>query len=256
MLGEVTGEPARTYSIGFEAQGYDEMAYARIAARHFGTRHHEYYVTPDDVVDRDSADRRGLRPAVRQLVGGARPTTARSCAKDDGVDAAARRRRRRRALRRQRALRQAAPLLALQRSARAAAQGLIEPLAFAGARDRPRWARRSATSATRRCRCPRATTTTTCSSVSGRRRSSPAISWAKSTGSRPLAMMARDLRRAARAATLINRMLALDLQVHAGRQRPAEGHRAPASSPASRSASRCSTTRWSRFPRGSRRGSS
>jgi asparagine synthase (glutamine-hydrolysing) len=50
LLGEVTGEPARTYSIGFEAQGYDEMHYARIAARHFGTRHHEYYVTPDDVV--------------------------------------------------------------------------------------------------------------------------------------------------------------------------------------------------------------
>jgi asparagine synthase (glutamine-hydrolysing) len=50
MLGEVTGKPARTYSIGFEAQGYDEMGYARIAARHFGTRHHEYYVTPADVV--------------------------------------------------------------------------------------------------------------------------------------------------------------------------------------------------------------
>jgi asparagine synthase (glutamine-hydrolysing) len=50
MLGEVTGKPARTYSIGFEAQGYDEMSYARLAARHFGTRHHEYYVTPADVV--------------------------------------------------------------------------------------------------------------------------------------------------------------------------------------------------------------
>lgn len=50
MLGEVTGQPARTYSIGFEAEGYDEMYYARIAARHFATSHHEYYVTPDDVV--------------------------------------------------------------------------------------------------------------------------------------------------------------------------------------------------------------
>lgn len=50
MLGEVSGAPARTYSIGFEAEGFDEMEYARIAARHFGTRHHEYYVTPDDVV--------------------------------------------------------------------------------------------------------------------------------------------------------------------------------------------------------------
>lgn len=49
MLGEVTGSPARTYSIGFDAQGYDEMEYARIAAKRFGTDHHEYYVTPDDV---------------------------------------------------------------------------------------------------------------------------------------------------------------------------------------------------------------
>ncbi|TWI62987.1 asparagine synthase (glutamine-hydrolysing) [Pseudoduganella lurida] len=50
MLCEVRGTPADTYSIGFAAEGYDEMAYARIASRHFGTRHHEYYVTPDDVV--------------------------------------------------------------------------------------------------------------------------------------------------------------------------------------------------------------
>lgn len=50
ILGQVGGRPAQTYSIGFEAEGYDEMEYARIAARHFSTRHHEYYVTPDDVV--------------------------------------------------------------------------------------------------------------------------------------------------------------------------------------------------------------
>ncbi len=50
ILGEVTGKPAQTYSIGFAAPGYDEMEYARIAARHFSTNHHEYYVTPDDVV--------------------------------------------------------------------------------------------------------------------------------------------------------------------------------------------------------------
>ena len=50
MIGQAGGQPAETYSIGFEAEGYDEMAYARIAARHFGTRHHEYYVTPEDLV--------------------------------------------------------------------------------------------------------------------------------------------------------------------------------------------------------------
>ncbi len=50
MIGEASGQQAATYSIGFEAQGYDEMEYARIAARHFKTEHHEYYVTPDDLV--------------------------------------------------------------------------------------------------------------------------------------------------------------------------------------------------------------
>jgi asparagine synthase (glutamine-hydrolysing) len=51
MLGEVTGRPARTYSIGFHAQGYDEMEYARIAARHFRTEHHEHYMTPEEVLE-------------------------------------------------------------------------------------------------------------------------------------------------------------------------------------------------------------
>ncbi|MEO8751353.1 MAG: asparagine synthase-related protein [Casimicrobiaceae bacterium] len=49
-LGEVSQEPVRTYSIGFGAEGYDEMEYARIAARHFATVHHEHYVTPAEVV--------------------------------------------------------------------------------------------------------------------------------------------------------------------------------------------------------------
>jgi asparagine synthase (glutamine-hydrolysing) len=51
LLGEVTGRPARTFSIGFAATGYDETEYARIAARHFGTEHREYYVSPEDVVE-------------------------------------------------------------------------------------------------------------------------------------------------------------------------------------------------------------
>jgi asparagine synthase (glutamine-hydrolysing) len=50
MVTKVAGRAAATYSIGFDAQGYDEMAYARIAAKHFGTDHHEYYVTPKDLV--------------------------------------------------------------------------------------------------------------------------------------------------------------------------------------------------------------
>lgn len=51
LVTQVTGNPAKTYSIGFAESGYDEMEYARIASRHFGTEHHEYYVTADDVVD-------------------------------------------------------------------------------------------------------------------------------------------------------------------------------------------------------------
>ena len=50
LIGAVAGRPAATYSIGFEAEGYDEMAYARIAAKRYGTDHHEYYVTPADLV--------------------------------------------------------------------------------------------------------------------------------------------------------------------------------------------------------------
>jgi asparagine synthase (glutamine-hydrolysing) len=50
MIGRVAGRSAATYSIGFAAAGYDEMEYARITARHFGTEHHEYYVTPEDLV--------------------------------------------------------------------------------------------------------------------------------------------------------------------------------------------------------------
>jgi len=50
MLCRATGTACDTYSIGFDSEGYDEMEYARLASRHFGTRHHEYYVTPDDLV--------------------------------------------------------------------------------------------------------------------------------------------------------------------------------------------------------------
>ncbi len=49
MLKQVTGRSA-TFSIGFDQRGYDEMEYARIAARHFGTEHHEHYVTPAELV--------------------------------------------------------------------------------------------------------------------------------------------------------------------------------------------------------------
>ena len=50
MLTQRQGKPARTYSIGFSAEGFDEMAYARLAGKHFGLDMREYYLTPDDVL--------------------------------------------------------------------------------------------------------------------------------------------------------------------------------------------------------------
>lgn len=51
VLGDVTKRRVSTYSIGFNQKGYDEMEYARLAAAHFNTDHHEYYVTPDDILN-------------------------------------------------------------------------------------------------------------------------------------------------------------------------------------------------------------
>ena len=39
----------KTFSIGFDAEGYDESGYARITADRFHTDHRHYYVTGDDV---------------------------------------------------------------------------------------------------------------------------------------------------------------------------------------------------------------
>ena len=84
MIREVTQQPAASYSIGFEAAGYDEMAYARTAARHFGAEHHEYYVTPDDLV-RSIGD---VAASYDQPFGNSSALPAYYCAKlarDDGV---------------------------------------------------------------------------------------------------------------------------------------------------------------------------
>ena len=51
MIGRVVGRPARTFSIGFYEQPWDETRYAHIAARKFGTEYNEYRVTPEDALD-------------------------------------------------------------------------------------------------------------------------------------------------------------------------------------------------------------
>jgi len=53
LMSEVSETPVRTFSIGFNEDSFNELKFARIAAKHFGTEHHEFIVTPDlvDVVD-------------------------------------------------------------------------------------------------------------------------------------------------------------------------------------------------------------
>ena len=83
MISQLAGRAA-TYSIGFEAEGYDEMAYARIAAKRFGTEHHEYYVTPADLVSAIPA----VAAHYDQPFGNSSVLPAYYCAKmarDDGV---------------------------------------------------------------------------------------------------------------------------------------------------------------------------
>jgi asparagine synthase (glutamine-hydrolysing) len=50
MIKKLTDD-VRTFSIGFDEPGYDELEYARIAAKHFGAQHHEYVVTPEDALE-------------------------------------------------------------------------------------------------------------------------------------------------------------------------------------------------------------
>ena len=42
---------ATCFTIGFNADGFDEMPYARLAAQHFNCRHYPHYLTDDDLMD-------------------------------------------------------------------------------------------------------------------------------------------------------------------------------------------------------------
>src|SRR5262249_3982794 len=47
LMTEVTGEPVNSFSIGFSEDHYDELRYADLTARHFGSSHHTRKVTAD-----------------------------------------------------------------------------------------------------------------------------------------------------------------------------------------------------------------
>ena len=84
MAVQSSEQAVATYSIGFDAQGYDEMEYARLVARHFSTDHHEYYVTPHDLVQGIA----GVAAHFDQPFGNSSALPAYYCAKkarEDGV---------------------------------------------------------------------------------------------------------------------------------------------------------------------------
>ncbi|MBA2379873.1 MAG: asparagine synthase (glutamine-hydrolyzing) [Blastocatellia bacterium] len=52
-MSKLSDTPVKTFSIGFNEDSFDELKYARVAAKHFGTEHHEFVVTPDlvEIID-------------------------------------------------------------------------------------------------------------------------------------------------------------------------------------------------------------
>ena len=53
LMARHMGQPVKTFSIGFLEDSYNELKYARLAAKRFGTDHHEFFVTPEicNIVD-------------------------------------------------------------------------------------------------------------------------------------------------------------------------------------------------------------
>jgi asparagine synthase (glutamine-hydrolysing) len=47
LMSRILEQPVKTFSIGFNEDSYNELKFARLAAKHFGTEHHEFVVTPD-----------------------------------------------------------------------------------------------------------------------------------------------------------------------------------------------------------------
>ena len=84
-LGKVTGRRARTFSIGFGLDQYDELRYARIANAHFNCDAREYQAGPTDIVAHFAA----IAGAYDEPFGNASALPTLCCARlahDNGVD--------------------------------------------------------------------------------------------------------------------------------------------------------------------------
>jgi asparagine synthase (glutamine-hydrolysing) len=51
ILTKLAAQPIKAFSIGFSDQAFNEIEYARIAARAFGAEHHEHFVTPEEAYE-------------------------------------------------------------------------------------------------------------------------------------------------------------------------------------------------------------
>lgn len=82
---ELAGSATRAYTIGFDAEGYDEMGYARIAARHFGLDLREHYVTAGDI----AASMRDIAHAYEEPFGNSSAVPTLACARRARADGVA-----------------------------------------------------------------------------------------------------------------------------------------------------------------------
>ena len=50
LMSKINSQPVRTFAVGFDVPGFNELPYARLVAEHFGTVHHELMLTSAELV--------------------------------------------------------------------------------------------------------------------------------------------------------------------------------------------------------------